>query len=1150
MADLDDLFSVFDEDQDSITDKPSDGPSSEDPVAVPQCDIKIKEEKIEEDDTKTTKGKRSLVSEDISTDVTMKKIKKEDEDEIMKLTESKTKACMKVIVVETLEACLHEVALPPDIEYTPLVQSTGKPAREYPFVLDPFQKEAILCIENNQSVLVSAHTSAGKTVVAEYAIAASLQQSQRVIYTTPIKALSNQKYREFEESFKDVGLITGDVTINPSSSCLIMTTEILRNMLYRGSEITREVGWVIFDEIHYMRDKERGYVWEETLILLSDNVRLVFLSATIPNASQFAQWVSHLHHQPCHVVYTDYRPTPLQHYLFPNGGDGIHLIVDDNKFKEHNYQVAMNVLANAGDAAKAGDHKGGRRGGPRGGGSEQTNCFKIVKMIMERNLAPVIVFSFSKKDCEIYAMQMAKLNFNETEEVKLVDDVFSNAMDVLSEEDRKLPQIENILPLLRRGIGIHHGGLLPILKETIEILFAEGLIKVLFATETFAMGLNMPARTVLFTSSRKFDGKEERFLTSGEYIQMSGRAGRRGLDDKGIVILMIDEKVSADGVKNVVQGPPDPLNSAFHLTYNMVLNLLRVEEINPEYMLERSFYQFQNQSTIPDLAGNVKSSPSPSGRSGPLSVWWTPELEKEKKDVNDARKSFQRAKKPAERETLKTIYRKKAHTFRKLLGEAKWKSFHEQSRVLCGENLHVLIESHFRDPKIMYRLAIKKSQEVRELQGRVHKMKIEREAEVASYYHIRQQLDLLAKEYQSFINNPQYLIPFLQGGRLVKIKNDEHEFEWGMVVNFKKRNPREEKTRNPVKEAPSLVVDVLLCLHKDSTEGKMIPGNIDESGNYVMEVTPVPNKFLSNLSAVRINYPKDLRSLDSRMTVLKTIKEVLKRFPDGPQLLNPTKDMGIRESAFAEIVKKIEFFEKSLFEHPLNESPELEQLYNQYSEKVVIVTELNTQKKELQTAMSLLHMEELKCRKRVLRRLGYATDADVIEMKGRVACELSNGDELLMTELIFNGVFNDLTVAQCCALLSCFVCDEKSSETPAQVQIMAGPLRKMQELARHIARISIESKLDLDEDSYVNQFKPSLMDVVHEWCEGASFLKVCSITDIFEGSIIRCMRRLEEVLRQLVQASRNIGNTLLEDKFNEAIKTVKRDIVFAASLYL
>lgn len=159
------------------------------------------------------------------------------------------------------DACVHEVAVHPDQEYSPLKQPTLKPAKEYPFILDPFQNEAILCIENNQSVLVSAHTSAGKTVVAEYAVARALSQKQRVIYTTPIKALSNQKYREFHEEFQDVGLVTGDITINPNASCLIMTTEILRNMLYRGSEIMREVGWVVFDEIHYMRDKERGVVW-------------------------------------------------------------------------------------------------------------------------------------------------------------------------------------------------------------------------------------------------------------------------------------------------------------------------------------------------------------------------------------------------------------------------------------------------------------------------------------------------------------------------------------------------------------------------------------------------------------------------------------------------------------------------------------------------------------------------------------------------------------------------------------------------------------------------------------------------------------------------------------------------------------------------
>ncbi|MGH0173908.1 UNVERIFIED_CONTAM: hypothetical protein FKN15_009501 [Acipenser sinensis] len=287
-----------------------------------------------------------------------------------------------------------------------VMDSTHVP-KEYPFILDPFQREAILCIDNNQSVLVSAHTSAGKTVCAEYAIALALREKQRVIFTSPIKALSNQKYREMYEEFQDVGLMTGDVTINPTASCLIMTTEILRSMLYRGSEVMREVAWVVFDEIHYMRDSERGVVWEETIILLPDNVHYVFLSATIPNARQFAEWICHLHKQ--------------------------------GEFREDNFNTAMQVLRDAGDLAK-GDQKG-RKGGTKG----PSNVFKIVKMIMERNFQPVIIFSFSKKDCEAYALQVSKLDFNTA-------------------------------------------------------------LEALFATETFAMGINMPARTVLFTSARKFDG--------------------------------------------------------------------------------------------------------------------------------------------------------------------------------------------------------------------------------------------------------------------------------------------------------------------------------------------------------------------------------------------------------------------------------------------------------------------------------------------------------------------------------------------------------------------------------------------------------------------------------------------------------------------
>ena len=286
----------------------------------------------------------------------------------------------------------------------------------------------------------------------------SLKAKQRVIYTTPIKALSNQKYRELFEEFKDVGLMTGDVTINPSASCLIMTTEILRSMLYRGSEITREVAWVIFDEIHYMRDKERGVIWEETIILLNDNVHYVFLSATIPNARQFAEWIAYLHKQPCHVVYTDFRPTPLQHYIYPAGGDGIHLVVDENgTFREDNFNKAMMVLKETPSTDQAAKNRRQSRGGGGGGAnltggtSGESSCYKVLQTIMDKNMAPVIVFSFSKKECEAYAMIASKSDYNSDEEKRLVQQVFNNAISILADEDQKLPQVESVLPLLKKG---------------------------------------------------------------------------------------------------------------------------------------------------------------------------------------------------------------------------------------------------------------------------------------------------------------------------------------------------------------------------------------------------------------------------------------------------------------------------------------------------------------------------------------------------------------------------------------------------------------------------------------------------------------------------------------------------------------------------
>uniref|UniRef100_A0A8D2H0J2 Exosome RNA helicase MTR4 n=1 Tax=Urocitellus parryii TaxID=9999 RepID=A0A8D2H0J2_UROPR len=910
---------------------------------------------------------------------------------------------VKVQSVETVEGCTHEVALPADEDYLPLKPRVGKAAKEYPFILDAFQREAIQCVDNNQSVLVSAHTSAGKTVCAEYAIALALREKQRVIFTSPIKALSNQKYREMYEEFQDVGLMTGDVTINPTASCLVMTTEILRSMLYRGSEVMREVAWVIFDEIHYMRDSERGVVWEETIILLPDNVHYVFLSATIPNARQFAEWICHLHKQPCHVIYTDYRPTPLQHYIFPAGGDGLHLVVDENgDFREDNFNTAMQVLRDAGDLAK-GDQKG-RKGGTKG----PSNVFKIVKMIMERNFQPVIIFSFSKKDCEAYALQMTKLDFNTDEEKKMVEEVFSNAIDCLSDEDKKLPQVEHVLPLLKRGIGIHHGGLLPILKETIEILFSEGLIK----------------------------------ISSGEYIQMSGRAGRRGMDDRGIVILMVDEKMSPTIGKQLLKGSADPLNSAFHLTYNMVLNLLRVEEINPEYMLEKSFYQFQHYRAIPGVVEKVKNS-----------------------------------------------------------------------------------------------------------EQQYNKIVIPNEESVVIYYKIRQQLAKLGKEIEDYIHKPKYCLPFLQPGRLVKVKNEGDDFGWGVVVNFSKKS---NVKPNSGELDPLYVVEVLLRCSKESLKNSATeaakPAKPDEKGE--MQVVPVLVHLLSAISSVRLYIPKDLRPVDNRQSVLKSIQEVQKRFPDGVPLLDPIDDMGIQDQGLKKVIQKVEAFEHRMYSHPLHNDPNLETVYTLCEKKAQIAIDIKSAKRELKKARTVLQMDELKCRKRVLRRLGFATSSDVIEMKGRVACEISSADELLLTEMMFNGLFNDLSAEQATALLSCFVFQENSSEMPKLTEQLAGPLRQMQECAKRIAKVSAEAKLEIDEETYLSSFKPHLMDVVYTWATGATFAHICKMTDVFEGSIIRCMRRLEELLRQMCQAAKAIGNTELENKFAEGITKIKRDIVFAASLYL
>ncbi|XVF26370.1 hypothetical protein REPUB_Repub14bG0010100 [Reevesia pubescens] len=954
--------------------------------------------------------------------------------------------------------CVHHVSYPQGYVPSPSPSSSqlpshSKPATEFPFTLDPFQSEAINCLDNGQSVMVSAHTSAGKTVVALYAIAMSLRNNQRVIYTSPIKALSNQKYREFKQEFSDVGLMTGDVTIDPNASCLVMTTEIWRSMQYKGSEIVREVAWIVFDEVHYMRDRERGVVWEESIVMAPKNSRFVFLSATVPNAKEFADWVAKVHQQPCHIVYTDYRPTPLQHYIFPAGGDGLFLVVDEKgKFREDSFQKALNALVPASETDKKRNNGKSQKGLVMGKVSEQSDIFKLVKMIIQRQYDPVIIFSFSKRECEFLAMQMAKMDLNDDDEKGNIETIFWSAMDMLSDDDKKLPQVSNMLPLLKRGIGVHHSGLLPILKEVIEILFQEGLIKCLFATETFSIGLNMPAKTVVFTNVRKFDGDKFRWISSGEYIQMSGRAGRRGIDARGICILMVDERMEPSTAKMMLKGDADSLNSAFHLSYNMLLNQLRCEDADPESMLRNSFYQFQADRAIPDLEKQVKA------------------LEEE------------------------------------------------------------------RDSMI-----------------------IEEEDSLKNYYNLIQQYKSLKNDVRDIVFSPKYCLPYMKSGRpvcLLCIDDEkspsfsiEDHVTWGVLMDFHrvKSVTEDDASRRP--EDASYALDILTrcAVSKDGVGKKtvkIVP--LKDPGEPL--VISVPLSQVTSLSSARLNIPKDLLPLEARENALKKLLEFISRYPNGMPL--DPEEMNIQSNSYKKAVRRLEALENLFEKHEIAKSPLIEQKLKLLNRKEELTAKIRSIKKTMRSSTALAFKDELKARKRVLRRLGYITSDDVVELKGKVACEISSADELTLTELMFSGVLKDVEAEEMVSLLSCFVWQEKLQDAAKPREELELLFTQLQDTARRIAKVQLECKVQIDVESFVSSFRSDIMEAVYAWAKGSKFYEILEITSVFEGSLIRAIRRLEEVLQQLILAAKSIGETELESKFEEAVSKIKRDIVFAASLYL
>jgi superfamily II RNA helicase len=452
----------------------------------------------------------------------------------------------------------------------------------HPFIYDVFQQQAIDAIERNVSIFVSAPTGSGKTVIADYAIRKALQNNQQVIYTSPVKALSNQKFRDFSARDSElVGIMTGDVTINPNAPIVIMTTEIYRNTLLEQPTRLNKCGWIIFDEIHYLDDPDRGTVWEESILFTPKHINILALSATIPNAEELASWIRQVHERPVEVIVETKRPVPL-HTIFQC----------QNKIITSNQDLKYSGYQGREDWSKL-RYRVSHRGYRQEKWQASTNRLdSLIRHLSQESRLPCIFFTFGRRRTEDLAWEASGINLISDEERKKLNSLFDELCSKYQiTNDRS---IEALFHLIDKGIAYHHAGMLPTVKEVIEQCFASRLVKLIFTTETFALGINMPARSVVIDSLKKRIGGHSDIIRSREFSQMAGRAGRRGMDEAGFAYLRVSPTlINYPEVMRVLHNKPEPVQSRLNTGYATLLNLYRRHGRRLLDFFPQTFYYFQ-----------------------------------------------------------------------------------------------------------------------------------------------------------------------------------------------------------------------------------------------------------------------------------------------------------------------------------------------------------------------------------------------------------------------------------------------------------------------------------------------------------------------------------------------------------------------------
>lgn len=975
-----------------------------------------------------------------------------------------------------------------------LIPKTERPI-DYDFSLDTFQKRACLNIWNGQHVFVSAHTSAGKTITAEWAIAMALSKGRRAVYTSPIKALSNQKFRDFrvkfnhidvDEFYNDpyddcyddfddfgggggglydfscgrgtgggasdeeerVGIITGDIQLHQEAPCLIMTTEILRTMIYDNDKALQEIDWVVFDEIHYMNDPERGRVWEEVIALLPSNINMLFLSATTPNSMEFSEWVGRVKQRRVAVVSTPKRPIPLEHYLHVgtqdkdlvgyykdqeelradyldtldttaddfserleeakrmkfkttrlrddiplelSESDGMFRLVDqDGTFDEAALKSVNRICLDR--------QSGNLRRSAISFKQAKHHWIQLFRLLRIKQRFPVVVFVFSKRRCEALTEHLSAEDYTNKREKSRIKVFINQCLQRLPETDRELPQIRMVVELLIRGIAVHHGGLLPILKEMTEILFARSFIRVLFATETFAMGINMPTRSVIFSGVSKHDGYDFRNLLPGEYTQMSGRAGRRGLDKVGTV-MVVNWKLEHTDYKRMISGKPLQLVSKFHLTYQTILSMFHRSSLDQTVtgLLRNSFSEFNNS--------------------------------------RDAKQVFR---------INRVVAQAKGHNRQLLSGASEsvsagckiWKSIEQAGKTMYGCLDDLCQPGNFR---VWFR------------PGRIVLVS----PETGIYPSVMQ---------LTRVNKQELWGSYVTEGGSLEGADMAVDFSW--IIAFCEEIPSQGNVKffRPKRKQGSLRFDTVCQL--------------DIVQDLVASVYQTPTLKLDDQEASLVREGVWLETKITQMEHMAS-EETLELFPD-------------------------------------------------YTGKV-----------------------------NVLRSLGYLNADEVLTLKGRVATRMNTAHELVLTEFVLDNGLDGLNLAGVAALLSCCIaneCPSSGSDFGEIAQLDSVLETKVKLLETGLVRVmdaQTDHGVKFDPERFrKTYFNPALVVAVYQWVEGETFAEIMKTTEAMEGTIVRAIMRLDELCQELGRASAVIGDPGIEQLMTQVSDRLRRDIVWCGSLYV